>query len=283
MVQLNGILSVARHALLRGASTWRGKVGLGVISLAILAIVAMLNPIRQSDSRGDLKHFWFTHCEGAEFRDVTKDPSYGESNPGVVVRINNNLILALPASVFPHYLGDDAKGPECRSINDLPQVTNASFRIRASTLQGPEPTKGNTFDPDVVKVYVMPKVQAPAGDPSMIEKYQQDDFERSKSKGYSVEKTNKYGLRCYGFPRVSITCFGSTTDAQTPDVVIGVIVGMNEGLHANYYSPKYGGIGISWLTGTETLPKWKAIATQIFADLDKWNALQQESTKPNSK
>ena len=260
-------------------SGWRGKIGLGTISVVILAVVAWLNPARQSDSGSVQKHSWFTHCEGPEFRDVTKDPAYGQSAPGVIVKINNNLILAPPASVFPHYLGDDAKGLECRSINDLPQVTNASFRIRASALRGPEPSRDETFDPDVVSVHVMPEVQAPSGEPSMIEKEHQEDFERSKAKGYPVAAITEYGLRCYGFPTAAITCFGSTTDAPTPDVVIGVILGMKEGVHANYYSSKYGGIGISWLTGTDTLPKWKAIATQIFADLDSWNALQQGSTK----
>jgi hypothetical protein len=79
-----------------------------------------------------------------------------------------------------------------------------------------------------------------------------------------------------------MTCFGSTTHAASPDVVVGVLVGMAEGLHAQYYSPKYGGIGISWLAGTENLPRWKAIASRIFEDLDEWNALQQDSSKSAS-
>jgi hypothetical protein len=62
-------------------------------------------------------------------------------------------------------------------------------------------------------------------------------------------------------------------------VVIGVLPGMAQGLHAEYYSPKYGGIGISWLTGTGNLPEWKSIASRIFADLDEWNARRDDSLK----
>jgi hypothetical protein len=228
-------------------------------------------------SSGSNAHFWFTHCEGTEFRDVTKEPGYGESKAAVIVRINNNLILAPPPSVFPQYMGDDAKGPECRRIDDLPQVTNASFRFRASTLRGPLPTTDPKADPDVVMVYVMPKIQAPAAFPFTMEKDEQDSFEDSKRRGYQVEKADKYGLRCYGFPRVSMTCFGSTSDAASPDIVISVAVGATLGLRAQYLSPKYGGIGIIWITGTENLSRWKAIANRIYTDIDEWNALRQDS------
>jgi hypothetical protein len=49
MTWLNRILRATRNALSRVVQTWRGKVGLGVIVFATLAIVAFLNPIRESD------------------------------------------------------------------------------------------------------------------------------------------------------------------------------------------------------------------------------------------
>jgi hypothetical protein len=50
MIWLNGILRATRGALSRAVRTWRGKIGLGVIVLAVMAIVAFLNPIRQSEA-----------------------------------------------------------------------------------------------------------------------------------------------------------------------------------------------------------------------------------------
>jgi hypothetical protein len=47
---MNRLLLLAQSALSRAARTWRGKVGLGVIVLAVLAIVAFLNPVRKSEA-----------------------------------------------------------------------------------------------------------------------------------------------------------------------------------------------------------------------------------------
>ena len=47
---LNGIVNAVRDALARAVGTWRGKIGLGVAFMAILAIAALLNPIREPDA-----------------------------------------------------------------------------------------------------------------------------------------------------------------------------------------------------------------------------------------
>jgi hypothetical protein len=47
---MNRFLLLIRSALSRALQTWRGKIGLGVIVLATLAIVAFLNPIRESEA-----------------------------------------------------------------------------------------------------------------------------------------------------------------------------------------------------------------------------------------
>jgi hypothetical protein len=256
---------------------------LRAVALFLLATAGSSCGTADQQSSAQETHFWFTHCEGAEFRDVTADPSYGGGKPGVIVRINDNLILAPPESVFPHYLGADAKGPECKRIDDLPPVTNLSFRLRASTLRGPEPTTDEKFDPDIVGVFIVPKIQAPARDPIEIEKSIRASHEDSKAKGYPVEEKDYFGLRCFGFPRVSMTCFGSTTGAPEPDVVLSILEGQNVAIHADYYSPKYGGIGIIWLTGRESLLKWKSIASRIGVNLDEWNARRQNSPTSTAK
>jgi hypothetical protein len=50
MAWLNEILRAIRDALSRAARSWRSKIGLGVAALAVLAILAFLNPIRKSDA-----------------------------------------------------------------------------------------------------------------------------------------------------------------------------------------------------------------------------------------
>lgn len=47
---MNRFLRAIRSGLSRAAQSWPGKVGIGVIMLATLAIVAFLNPIRESDA-----------------------------------------------------------------------------------------------------------------------------------------------------------------------------------------------------------------------------------------
>jgi hypothetical protein len=229
----------------------------------------------QPDS--DTKPFWFTQCEGVDFRDVTKDPGYGSSKPAVIVRVTDQLILAPPASVFPHYLGDNPKGPDCRHIDDLPQVTTAYFTIRASTLRGPDPAtlpkpEGKP-DPDLVKVYVMGGSQVTVRDLSKLEDERRAEYEQEKSKGHQVA-TTEYGLRCYGYPNLAMSCFGSTTGASSPNFS-ATVSGLVIGVQAHYLSQKYGGVEIDWLTGHDALPKWMDIANQIAVDLDQWNARAQ--------
>jgi hypothetical protein len=48
---MNRILLVARDALSRALRTWPGKIGLGVIFIATLAIVAFMNPAGDTDTR----------------------------------------------------------------------------------------------------------------------------------------------------------------------------------------------------------------------------------------
>jgi hypothetical protein len=47
---LNLILAAVQGGLSQITRTWQGKVGSGVIAVATLAIVAFLNPIRDSDA-----------------------------------------------------------------------------------------------------------------------------------------------------------------------------------------------------------------------------------------
>jgi hypothetical protein len=50
MVWLNEIMRATPRALSRATRTWPGKVGLGVIFVATLAIVAFMNRIRESNA-----------------------------------------------------------------------------------------------------------------------------------------------------------------------------------------------------------------------------------------
>src|SRR5271168_5137824 len=51
MIWLNEILRATLGILSRAAtSSWHAKIGLGVVVLAVLTIVAFLNPIRKSDA-----------------------------------------------------------------------------------------------------------------------------------------------------------------------------------------------------------------------------------------
>lgn len=280
ITRMNKLLDAVQTVLSRVLETWRGKLALGAIVFLSILVVAFFSPIRkgmQEDSPSNEKPFWFTSCEGPAFRDVRKEPGYGDSRVGMIVRVTNELILAPPANVFPHYLGYDPKGPLCKQIEDLPRVTMASFTMRASTLRGPDPSsiRKSTFDPDLVTVQVMAGVQITAGDPATAEVAAIERYSKDKLQGRPVEQKDEYGLRCYGYPTVAMTCFGSSAGGLSPDVALTVNMLMSQGLHAAYVTPKYGRVEIAWLTGNDTLFRWKEIAHQVFLDLDTWNALRE--------
>ena len=247
---------------------WNTKMFARATAALITSVI--LTVLVCAGCRPQEKHFWFTHCEGPEFRDVSLDRSYGTSPPGEIVKVTDQLILAPPKAYFPHYFGDDPKRPECKSTSDLPRVTAASFSFRASTLHAiPIRELKEGFDPDAV--YVTITWQTQELDYANQEEYFARENGKPDLRWPGMKEAVESGLRCYG----KGPCYGSTVNGGSPDVLLNVI-GANVGVIAEYYSPKYGGIEIGWTTSGANISQWKPIATQIYAYLDGWNALRPD-------
>jgi len=172
MTWLNEILGATQGALARAAQTWRGKLGLAVIFLATLAIIAFLNPIRESRDLHEPVQvesaYWQKPltCRGPDFREPPADPDSAPDEPRAIFRMSDRVVLAIPR----HFLGGPWDGDEhlpttiasCRSIRDLPQIQHLSIRITgrwSGTFNERELPKDNNGDveyPDQLHLDVLP-------------------------------------------------------------------------------------------------------------------------------
>jgi hypothetical protein len=167
MIWLSGILSATRSTLSRAVRTWRGKVGLGVIVLATLAIVAFRNPIRELRAPIQAESAYWQKpltCRGPDFLEPPPDPDSALNEPRAIFRMSDQMVLAIPR----HYLGEpwDEHLPTsityCRSIRDLPQIQHLAIRIRGAwsgTFNERELPKDNNRDvehPDQLHLDVLP-------------------------------------------------------------------------------------------------------------------------------
>jgi hypothetical protein len=237
--------------------------------ITLLCILAAL-----SSCDNDRKPFWFTRCEGSDFRDVAKDSSYGDYPTGVVVRLTDQLILAPPKNFYPHYIGEDPTALKCTRLADLPQVSAAQFSFRASSLGGYENSQvpgSYTSDTDVVLVTIQRDPEGAAT--STSSEYERWTAARDRPTDQSdefIREVVRSGLRCYGLEAL---CFGSSVEGQPVNLRLVAARGW---FSVVLDSPKYAGVSIEWTANGANILRWKAITNQIPIYLDRWNARRQQ-------
>ena len=218
------------------------------------------------------KHIWVTHCEGPAFHDVTKSPTYGDYETGLVAKVSDKLILALPKNAAPTYLGPDPASTRCTRPQDLPENAYVGFFVVLSPTGYDAATPiQQSREEDRVRVRVWTEKHATFVHPAAFLNQLLDE---QSSQGPLKEK-EVLGLNCYG--NYCNYCFGNSSPGDTPDIYVSLRPG---GWSADMLSTDYPGVGIHWQTSDKNLPRWKDIAGLVATRLREWNALRQIDTVP---
>jgi hypothetical protein len=303
LAQVSRFAQVIRNVLSYAVGTWLGRVGLGLILLATLAIVAFLNPVRKSDLRAasqadakvdarkaELEAGWVTNCVGPEFG-VLKDIN-GKSDPArrAVFRINDQLVLSIPISHRPYGMSLDRIPMKCEKIANLPITSFVHFALQSRGAASPG--KGSTqringadgpstVSPDYVNVRI--DLRGPdAAEPGAAGSYPPNVEERIEggnaypSLRQYVEREAFEDLHCSRIgPGGDWQCLGKRHDVGTPEIFFKYSEFPTDRrfvqIYANYYSTKYGGIDVDWHTVTSSVSNWREIDDEVWMHLDEWN------------
>jgi hypothetical protein len=280
----------ARSALLRAVQTWPGKVGLGVIVLATLAIVAFMRPSRDSDSPNpQLANGWVTNCAGPAFNRFSQDSSAGPGPERPVFKINDQLVLAVPKQNWPSAGRIEREPSVCGNISDLPSAPYVYFVIRGNWSAGFKPEDipivgGNKdFEPDVVTV----RIEREMPDRRSAEELQKlDQSQRAAQQELSVGTREIGGLTCL-IPKPGIDwvfCSGRRTASDTDATSIRYreysatpfILILSESTSARY------GIHVYWKARISDVSHALDIDRAIWNSIEEWNLLSKATPQADA-
>jgi hypothetical protein len=293
MIWLNRILRATRGVLSRAARTWRGKIGLGVIALATLAVVALLNPIRETDSRVDLRkaalaNGWVTNCSGPAFSKFSQTSSAAPGASRPVFRINDQLVLAVPQSDWPSAGRIEREPRECRAISDLPKVPYLYFVIRGNWSGSYDPKDvpldggRKKFLPDAVTVRIE---QDPSGTLTSDEQRKVEQI-GDKFRNELLDQHEIGGLTCgrdamppHPGYKGGLLCWSHRTswDGDTFRFRTFAYEDMTPfvWIDAGYTSKHYGGVRVYWDVWTLDLARARDIDQAIWNSLAEWNLVSE--------
>jgi len=287
---------VIHRALARGLPTWREKVSLGVIVLATLIAIALLNPIRESDPmEAERKAGWVTNCSGPEFAKFSQTNSAGPGGTSrPVFKISDELVLAVPKINRP-YVGDIERFPrKCRTIGDLPKAPYLYFVVQGNWSGNYDPSDiplqdgRKKFLPDAVTVRVE---QDP---PTRLSIEDQREVARTVNKTWDehLDQHDVDGLICGRDPFMrphprdqgGLWCQGHRTPSD-PDIIRLSTKSFGWPfvlLDADYESSHYGKIHVYWWGWTSDLAHAREIDLAIWNLLAEWNLASEPATRPGS-
>ena len=127
-----GLNDAIRSALSRGLPTWREKVSVGVIAVAILLFAGWYwryGGPGDSDPKKEtqLANGWVTNCSGPEFSKFSPNRNAGPGPARPVFRLNDQLVLAVPTKNMPSAGRIDDELRACRTSCRRSLIPGARF------------------------------------------------------------------------------------------------------------------------------------------------------------
>ena len=194
---------------------------------------------------------WVTNCVGPQFSKFARNGQPGPGPERPVFKINDQLVLAVPAENSPRSVSIDHAPRTCTKFSDLPKVPYVYFYFQGKW-------SGN------VKVRIERK-EALEDSPEIQEARRKAEQELSKDM-YQVS-----GLTCIrGYEWCSAVRPGDS------DVVRLKYQRLNDSgvaIYTGYASHKYGGSSMWWWTVTSDLAHWRDIDDEVRKRIAEWNLL----------
>jgi hypothetical protein len=259
-----------------------------VVAFFALAIASLMTGCGSAPQNSQVENGWVTNCKGTQFDKFTRPRGDGPGPSRPVFKVNDQLVLAVPAVNVPS-AGRIENGPQvCRSIADLPSVPYLYFVIQGdwSGVYNPQDIpleNGNRqFQPDAVTVRVEREPPSTLSvddqrkiDESVHKVWHDDIRDPQEIDGLICGKieqaapnSSKGGMLCSGQRSPSDPDeirFDTHSYRITPFLL----------LQADYKSSHYGGIHIYWQVWTLGISHGREIDRAIWKSLTEWNLVDE--------
>lgn len=232
------------------------------------------------------------------------DSVFVKTWPGkpALYKLKEDLVLAIPPQFQGfwgqrHWItGFDLANRPPKAIADLPYERSAAFAMHMPNFDGFTIENYQIeFDEDLVTVLDIQPSPMSAMEPGASGSYPPNQIVRvAQSKSVNMDKyEDKHGLRCYddiNDPNNSKTCYGRRDSDIEEYLILRFVTPRYESwirypiMQTNYFSPKYGGLVVSWRAHVKHLPRWREIDAQIWKYIAQWNiaAQQKDAVKPSN-
>jgi len=238
-----------------------------------------------------LANGWVTNCAGPAFSGFSGVGKFGPGPDRPVFKVNDQLVLAIPAKNRPSAGKFDNEPRECRQIGDLPPVPYLYFVIWGNWSAGykPEDVPVNGSRKQFLSDAVTVRIEHDSFVTSSIE--DQDRIVRLKKFNDGLlDKREIVGLICGRTVQVphpgkqgALFCSGHRTPSD-PDT-IKFRTSANESttpfvwIDAEYRSTHCGGIHVYWQVWTLDLAHAIDIDQVIWRSLAEWNLLNRTESQ----
>ena len=218
------------------------------------------------------------------------DSQYAKTWPGkpALFKLKDNLILQIPPQFHQfwaqlHWItGIDRVPRPPMPLDKIPAIALIGFVMHRPDFEGYTPDNYlNNFDLTRVEIVNISPAPMSYMEPGAPGSYAPNALARNfKYRGADPEKyEDLHGLRCYAEPGFlsERTCYGRRDSNLEEYLILRIKVPPYEShvvfptMRTSYFSPKYGGLEISWRSHMQNFPHWREIDAQIWKYLDAWN------------
>jgi hypothetical protein len=223
------------------------------------------------------------------------DPAsmYAKRWPGKpsLVKLSDSLVLSIPPQFHQFWTQRDAlTGLDLSTRPPFPMEKlslskSAGFTMHMPDFSGYTPDNYlKDFDENRVEIVYISPAPMSYVEPGAPGSYPPNVFPRASTgpyRSFDPEKyEEKYGLRCYeqmDRDDDQQWCYGKRDSDLDEYLLLTAMVPPYRPHHVfpmmttEYFSPKYGGVEISWRTHMKNWPRWREIDAQIWKYIDAWN------------
>ena len=257
---------------------------LRIAGIVVLVVAVTITTSCRAKAEDSKEKGWVINCAGPDFKKFSQPGSKALGPDRPAFRINDRLVVAVPATFNPAALPNPGEPSPCRSLSDLKPVPFLTFGFQGdwSTKHPPSDLpKYHTRMRDVRADWVSIRIEQ---SPPPLHPTGEVNAEREPYEDVVKEIA---GLSCAGSETVGgnypFHCIGSE-NRGTPEVVLryGGWTASTVVIDASYVSSRYGGVRIYWRVYTSSPANWREIDHQIWHLLSEWDLADESQGPPRT-
>lgn len=213
----------------------------------------------------------WANCAGPEFKRFALNSGTGPGPELPVFKLNRQFVLAVPKKYWPNAgsLGHEPRS--CTKLSDLLTHQHLYFYVLGDWIAGTKPNNvisANVPQAGVRYEWLTVRIDRALPEPQRTaeELRSWHDFERRRDEEFAAAAQEIGELRCADYWCKGFNGFETVQLRYWPRD------GFFE-VHANYNSPRYGGLQVWWTTSVSDLAQWQSIEHEIWKLIAEWNVL----------